>query len=853
MMRGSGFPGVPGPGSSSAPLRSGSQGDSLGQYHLVPGSNNPVSESPKGEPGRRSSYDQNLPSWRRSGKEIISSSKFQGLMALIIVGNALVIGFETDLPDLPCWNPIENLFLLVFSMELVLKMVVLGPKGYFDVYSEDFQWNTFDFFIVSLGAFDFIMTLIPGNTKGSGGVATVFRIIRLLRILRIFRIVRFLKQLLVLASGLASAATAMFWVSFMMLFMLYVCSIILVRTVGREQGSYSDFLGGQFGNIPTSMLTLFELMSQPNLLPYHELIPSHPLLALFLIAFIIFGSFGMIALLTGVISESMHEKTNIRMEEERNDRETLQKKLMKKIAVIWKDLPHRNANGQASRSDIEKMLPRIQAMMDEAGAEYNPHDLEGGPDKIGLLDLMDHRRTGFISGEDFQRCILKIAEGDRPISLNYIQYDVAYLKDRVDMSVGFSKDSAHAGAELHKDVKMLSGTLEQVALTQKEMLRSYEDISFLKNFVIEHMKTVPGKIKEVQEAQKESQIEMKRQNEDMAATKKLILENLREMKEQLKVEIKEVKEVKGSINELRNSKSSPSVEVVDVNVNEFGTAIPGASDAEAAVRAVKKMANEVQGALKVLAVETSGLTHHVETLSEAKRRLEPWSSKSEVEPNPEAEVPSPSHSQGQGTPVDMLIGQVRDIATAQRRAEAQIVSCQNTLSSKLQECEDSLVIKIKENETLLSAKIKLSEAMLSSKLSTETKDLLKGEEFLIALKEQLYEYTKGTSRSHSDRDSGRLSPQPLVASPEPIAAWGPAAPINTTLPSATWGSPGSAGTSPTAMRQLGVGVPVSRAPSKAEPKKGVVGPPIAGNRIVGTPAPKAGPDTVTRRGTPPPA
>merc|ERR1719247_2453622 len=96
----------------------------------------------------------------------------------------------------------------------------------------DMPWNLFDTFIVSLGIFDFSVAKFA-HGQGTGGFATIFRMIRLLRILRIFRVLKFLKQLYVLAFGLVEAAKAVFWVTVLMVFVLYVCSIVLVKTVGR--------------------------------------------------------------------------------------------------------------------------------------------------------------------------------------------------------------------------------------------------------------------------------------------------------------------------------------------------------------------------------------------------------------------------------------------------------------------------------------------------------------------------------------------------------------------------------------------------------------------------------------------
>merc|ERR1719421_841132 len=103
-------------------------------------------------------------------------------MALVILGNSFVIGLETDFPDLSCWGYVEPLFVIVFLGELVLKLSILGPKGYFDRTNSDFTWNLFDFFIVSLGTVDALVSAIPTKHTDSpqeneGGVATIFRMI----------------------------------------------------------------------------------------------------------------------------------------------------------------------------------------------------------------------------------------------------------------------------------------------------------------------------------------------------------------------------------------------------------------------------------------------------------------------------------------------------------------------------------------------------------------------------------------------------------------------------------------------------------------------------------------------------
>merc|ERR1719188_71108 len=113
---------------------------------------------------------------------------------------------------------------------------------------------------------------------------------------------------------------------------LYVCAIILVRMVGQRamegEDGVDDFWEDHYGSVFSSMFTLFQLMMQPNLLEYRSRLGTFPIITAFLVVFIIFGSFGMIALLTGVISEAMFQKNQVKIQEERQERKSTRKALL---------------------------------------------------------------------------------------------------------------------------------------------------------------------------------------------------------------------------------------------------------------------------------------------------------------------------------------------------------------------------------------------------------------------------------------------------------------------------------------------------------------------------------------------
>jgi len=421
------------PLSTRSPLMSVGR-DDKGEYQQVPLADVEIVDGTLEDPlarkrrSKRSSMVVDETGWRYVAKIVLESMFFQTFSALSIFANGLVIGCETDMPGLPLWDTVETFFLIVFTTELGLRLTVIGIAGYFDHLDNDFLWNMFDFTIVSLGILDAGFSAMGLETSGGG--ASLFRMFRLLRILRIFKIVRFLKKLYMLAYGFIEACKAVFWVTVLMMFVLYICSVVLVRTIGHHkfESPALQSLATNFSDITRTMLTLFEIMSQPELEQFQPLFNQFPLFGGFLIAFTIFGSFGMIALLTGVISESMFEKNQLRMEEERQQRDLMHRLLSERCFELFDDLEKSgalNENGEVSKDAVMALLPDVIELLEGHLVAFSQHDL------VTILDLMDVSDSGFVKKDEFCKCILSVAEGVRPMSLMEVLYAVVKALEHI--------------------------------------------------------------------------------------------------------------------------------------------------------------------------------------------------------------------------------------------------------------------------------------------------------------------------------------------------------------------------------------------------------------------------------------
>jgi len=361
-----------------------------------------------------------------AGIRLLENTYFQMAMAALILCNAAVIGLETDFEDLGCWNRVEAIFLGLFTIELLMKLIILGPGIYFNVESGDFVWNVFDVIIVSLGLFDTLVSMM-GMSSSQKSFATIFRMIRLLRILRIFKLIRFLRQLYMLAVGFGLAAVAVFWVTFLMTFALYICSIILVRTLGHIDTSHehSEFLHSKFGSIPQSMITLFNIMLAPSLDPYLEIIFEFPMFMVFLLGFTVFGSLGLVAVLTGVIMESMFQKSDLKKVEAREEMDRRRKELVTRCTLLF-DTLEQDDNGHVTPDEVSEIVPDIGNLFKEMGVIYAQDELDR------MAEVMDADKSYSISSEEFHHFIQQMADGVRPMLILEVYYTVKCTADNIE-------------------------------------------------------------------------------------------------------------------------------------------------------------------------------------------------------------------------------------------------------------------------------------------------------------------------------------------------------------------------------------------------------------------------------------
>ncbi len=162
-----------------------------------------------------------------------------------IIINAIFI-FAISFPSLtdhPWLIFIDDLFILFFLLEAIIKIKNFGPKKYFGD-----AWNRFDFFLVMVSLPAILAYVLP---IPSISFLLVFRLLRLIRIVKFMHFIPNMHHLMV---GLGRAFRSSIFVLLALFFLNFILAILTCHLFGKAAPEY-------FGNPMISSYTIFQMFT----------------------------------------------------------------------------------------------------------------------------------------------------------------------------------------------------------------------------------------------------------------------------------------------------------------------------------------------------------------------------------------------------------------------------------------------------------------------------------------------------------------------------------------------------------------------------------------------------------------
>jgi hypothetical protein len=153
-------------------------------------------------------------------------------MAMVILLNAISIGASCDTAEWHGWVSINFVFCILFFLEFLAKVWLMGCNNYFR--GGEKYWHWFEVVLVILSVFEVVLDVAnTGDTLRGSSLFRAFRLVRLTKLLRICRS-PFVSDLVLMINGAMGGLRTLFWSLVLISLPLYVVALVLRETLGEE-------------------------------------------------------------------------------------------------------------------------------------------------------------------------------------------------------------------------------------------------------------------------------------------------------------------------------------------------------------------------------------------------------------------------------------------------------------------------------------------------------------------------------------------------------------------------------------------------------------------------------------------
>jgi voltage-gated sodium channel len=222
---------------------------------------------------------------RERVRAALETSRFQQLLIAVIVINSATLGLETSATAVENYGTVlmvlDHLALYIFVAELCAKLYAYGWRFFRN------PWNLFDAAIVTI-------SLLP--------MAEGLSVLRALRILRALRLISVVPSLRRVVTALLVAVPGMSSIVLLLGLVLYVTAVMGTKLYHLTAPEY-------FGDLPTSLFTLFQMMTGDAWSDItREVMAQHPSAWVFFVVFMLVCTFVVLNLFIAVVVSAMEEE-----------------------------------------------------------------------------------------------------------------------------------------------------------------------------------------------------------------------------------------------------------------------------------------------------------------------------------------------------------------------------------------------------------------------------------------------------------------------------------------------------------------------------------------------------------------
>ncbi|XP_031566038.1 sodium channel protein type 2 subunit alpha-like isoform X2 [Actinia tenebrosa] len=317
--------------------------------------------------------------WTRMQKRIskvVLNSVFDTVITACILINTLFLSLEYPSMDEDFRAALEignKVFTMVFFLEMILKLMVFGPRGYVKS-----RWNIFDGFIVIISVIDLMAELLI--TEHDSGLS----VLRTFRLLRVFKLAQSWRTMNMLLSTIARSVGQLGNLTLVLGIVIYMLAVVGMQ-IFEEYYTAKNFDGEMprwnFTDFWHSFMMIFRVLCGEWIEPLYDCMRvSNVWATLFFLTTLIIGNFLVLNLFLALLLNAFA-------------RESLEEEAQKKA----KQKPSKFAQGvqrlskvlrlRGSVSKPTKVIPTIRVQQDGEGTPDGP-TLNGESRVTGMMKFI---------------------------------------------------------------------------------------------------------------------------------------------------------------------------------------------------------------------------------------------------------------------------------------------------------------------------------------------------------------------------------------------------------------------------------------------------------------------------------
>uniref|UniRef100_A0A8C4HFH5 Voltage-dependent L-type calcium channel subunit alpha n=1 Tax=Dicentrarchus labrax TaxID=13489 RepID=A0A8C4HFH5_DICLA len=314
----------------------------------------------------------------------VKTKGFYWLVMFLVLLNTLTIATEhhhqpdslTSLQDVA-----SRVLLVLFIIEMFVKMYALGPRAYFMS-----LFNRFDFFVVLCGILEMIMF-------SAGAVAPLgFSVLRCIRLLRILKVTKYWTSLSNLVASLLNSVRSIASLLLLLFLFIVIFSLLGMQVFGGKF-NFTDHRPrrSNFDNFPQALISVFQILTGEDwtTIMYNGIMayggPVFPgiLVAIYFIVLFVCGNYILLNVFLAIAVDNLAEAESLtsaqkeKAEEKLRRKSKMPEKTDEERERIAKKLAEQRAKMEGMPTTAKLKVDEFESNVNEVKDPFPPDDFPG--------------------------------------------------------------------------------------------------------------------------------------------------------------------------------------------------------------------------------------------------------------------------------------------------------------------------------------------------------------------------------------------------------------------------------------------------------------------------------------------